>query len=130
LRLVRCPRLPRLLVLLAAVALAMLSASAARYALPGLREKTRATPLVLRAATTPRVDASASERPALIDRAPAPAVPNVAPARLPLPRPPLRLLAPGGARTFDDDDVALGTGSLPKSERWKALGGHGRHGAG
>lgn len=49
------------------------------------------------------------------------------PVRPDLPRPVYRMVAPQARAPGDE---ALGTGSLAKSARWKALGGHGRNGVG
>lgn len=116
---------------LAVVLLVLIAGSAARLVIPGVRENTRASTLVLRPATSARVDTSighGAERVSLNSGKPRPGVVQVAPAKISLPRAPRRLLAPAAARAPGDE--ALGTGSLPRSRRWAVLGGHGRHGAG
>lgn len=114
--------------MLAVLILVLMAASAMRLYVPGVREATRGRSVV--AKVQARVDESrrrSNERErstqgpgrslkALIFRA----------LRAALPRAPLALHVRPGT---EPGAYALGT-SIPRSQRWKALGGHGRNGPG
>lgn len=113
---------------LAAMFLALFSASAARHALPHVKEATRAPAVKKTAERVPTqavagASRTAARHPAKPAGPTAAVVVRVTPARFPRPKSVVRpkARAPGAD--------ALGV-SVPKSHRWAVLGGHGRHGVG
>lgn len=111
---------------LAAAFLALFAASGARAVDPELRDAMKASVPAVPQKHAKRVESRTTDR----DRAQADGE-RVVPRRLLAAlhftfRPPDVLVPLARGAGLD----ALGTGSLPRSARWKALGGHGRYGPG